>query len=30
MIRLFRYFQEISYMATAIKHWKETDHSWIS
>jgi hypothetical protein len=25
MIRLFRYFQEVSYMATAIKHWKETD-----
>jgi diguanylate cyclase (GGDEF)-like protein/PAS domain S-box-containing protein len=25
MIRLFRYFQDVSYMAAAIKHWKETD-----
>jgi hypothetical protein len=25
MIRLLRYFQDVSYMAAAIKHWKETD-----
>jgi diguanylate cyclase (GGDEF)-like protein/PAS domain S-box-containing protein len=25
MIRLFRHFQNVSYMAEAIKHWKETD-----
>jgi diguanylate cyclase (GGDEF)-like protein/PAS domain S-box-containing protein len=25
MIRLFRYFQDVPYMATAIKHWRATD-----
>jgi diguanylate cyclase (GGDEF)-like protein/PAS domain S-box-containing protein len=25
MIWLFRYFQDVPYMATAIKHWRETD-----
>ena len=25
MIRLFRYFQDVPYMAAAIRHWKETD-----
>jgi diguanylate cyclase (GGDEF)-like protein/PAS domain S-box-containing protein len=25
MIRLFRYFQDVPYMATAIRHWRETD-----
>jgi hypothetical protein len=25
MIRLFRYFQDVPYIAAAIRHWKETD-----
>jgi diguanylate cyclase (GGDEF)-like protein/PAS domain S-box-containing protein len=25
MIRLFRYFQDVPYMAVAIRHWEETD-----
>jgi diguanylate cyclase (GGDEF)-like protein/PAS domain S-box-containing protein len=25
MIWLFRYFQDVPYMATAVKHWRETD-----
>ena len=25
MIRLFRYFQDVPYMAAAIRHWRETD-----
>jgi diguanylate cyclase (GGDEF)-like protein len=25
LIRLFRYFQDVPYLATAIRHWRETD-----